>query len=145
MNQLLDALRRIVGATHVYTDGALSAYTQDWRGRVNGRALAVVRPGNAEEVAAVVRACRERQADLGISIVAQGGNTGLAVGSVPDSSGQQIVLSLTRMTAVRRIDAANLTVTVEAGCVLQHLQEAAEAESLLFPLSLAAEIGRAHV
>ena len=139
MNQLLDALRRIVGATHVYTDGDLSAYTQDWRGRVNGRALAVVRPGNTEEVAAVVRACRERQADLGISIVAQGGNTGLAVGSVPDSSGQQIVLSLTRMTAVRRIDAANLTVTVEAGCLLQHLQEAAEAENLLFPLSLAAE------
>ena len=69
----------------------------------------------------------------------QGGNTGLAVGSVPDSSGRQVVLSLTRLNAVRAIDADNLTITVEAGCVLQHVQEAAEAAGYLFPLSLAAE------
>jgi FAD/FMN-containing dehydrogenase len=132
---LLDVLRAAVGERHVLAEGDLSAYTQDWRKRVRGRALAVVRPGNTAEVAAVVKAC----AAAGISIVPQGGNTGLAVGSVPDDSGTQVVLSLTRMTAVRAIDAANLTITVEAGCVLQNLQEAAEAAGFLFPLSLAAE------
>jgi len=139
MTELLDTLRQITGAAHVYTDGDLSAYTRDWRQRAQGTALAVVRPGNTEEVAAVVRACRARQADLGVSLVPQGGNTGLAVGSVPDTTGRQIVLSLTRMSTVRSIDTANLTVTADAGCVLQHLQEAAEAADLLFPLSLAAE------
>lgn len=77
--------------------------------------MAVVRPGNTQEVAAVVKAC----AAVGTPIVPQGGNTGLVVGGVPDDSGTQIVLSMTRMNAVRAIDPANLTLTVEAGCVLQ--------------------------
>ena len=132
---LIDDLRAIVGATHVLTDGDLSAWEQDWRKRARGKALAVVRPGSTDEVARIVKAC----AAAGTSIVAQGGNTGLAVGSVPDGSGTQIVLSLTRLNAIREIDAANLTVTVEAGCVLQVLQEAAEKAGFLFPLSLAAE------
>ena len=134
-HSLIDDLRAIVGATHVLTDGDLSAFEQDWRKRARGKALAVVRPGSADEVARIVKAC----AAAGTSIVPQGGNTGLAVGSVPDGSGTQIVLSLTRMNAIREIDAANLTVTVEAGCVLQVLQEAAEKAGFLFPLSLAAE------
>jgi len=132
---LIDDLRAIVGASHVLTEGDLSAWEQDWRKRARGKALAVVRPGSTDEVARVVRAC----AAAGTSIVAQGGNTGLAVGSVPDGSGTQVVLSLTRLNAIREIDAANLTVTVEAGCVLQALQEAAEKAGFLFPLSLAAE------
>jgi FAD/FMN-containing dehydrogenase len=139
MNALLDALRHITGAAHVFTDGDLSAFTQDWRKRAHGKALAVVRPGSAEEVAAIVKACAQHQAATGVSVVPQGGNTGLAVGSVPDDSGQQIVLSLTRMNAVRGIDSANLTMTVEAGCILQNLQDAAEEAGYLFPLSLAAE------
>jgi FAD/FMN-containing dehydrogenase len=113
----------------------LSPWEQDWRKRVTGRALAVVRPGNTAEVAAVVKACSEHNT----SIVPQGGNTGLVVGGVPNSSGTQIVLSMTRMNAVRAIDPANLTITVEAGCVLQNLQAAAENAGFLFPLSLGAE------
>ena len=139
MNTLLDTLRHIVGAAHVFTDGDLSVFTRDWRKRAHGKALAVVRPANAEEVAAIVKACAGHQPATGVSIVAQGGNTGLAVGSVPDGSGTQIVLSLTRMNAVRAIDNANLTMTVEAGCILQNLQETAEEAGFLFPLSLAAE------
>ena len=139
MNALLDPLRAIVGAPHVLThdDPAtdLSAWENDWRQRARGRALAVVRPGTTAEVAAVVKAC----AAAGASIVPQGGNTGLVVGSVPDDSGKQVVLSLTRMNRVRAIDGANLTMTVDAGCVLQTLQEAAEQAGFLFPLSLAAE------
>ncbi|HVE54531.1 MAG TPA: FAD-binding oxidoreductase, partial [Ramlibacter sp.] len=72
-------------------------------------------------------------------IVPQGGNTGLVVGSVPDASGREVVLSLTRLNRVRVVDGANLTMTVDAGCVLQNLQQAAEDAGLLFPLSLAAE------
>jgi len=133
--ELLDALRHITGPSQVLTDGDLSAWEQDWRKRSRGKALAVVRPGNTAEVAAVVKAC----AAAGVSIVTQGGNTGLVVGSTPDDSGQQVVLSLQRLNAVRALDGANLTLTVEAGCILQTLQETAEKAGFLFPLSLAAE------
>ncbi len=139
MTALTDTLRQICGAAHVLTHEDpttdLSAWELDWRKRIRGRALAVVRPGSTTEVAAVVKAC----AALKTSIVPQGGNTGLVVGGVPDASGTQIVLSLGRMQAVRAIDPANLTITVEAGCVLQNLQAAAEAAGFLFPLSLGAE------
>ena len=136
---LISELSRIVGTAHVLThdDPAtdLSAWEQDWRRRSRGRALAVVRPASTAEVAAVVKAC----AAAGTPIVPQGGNTGLAVGSIPDDSGLQVVLSLTRMNAVRQIDPHNLTFTVEAGCILQNLQTVAEQAGYLFPLSLAAE------
>ena len=138
-NALISVLRAAIGEAHVLThedpQSDLSAWENDWRKRAQGRALAVVRPGNTAEVAAVVKAC----AAAGASIVPQGGNTGLVVGSVPDDSGTQVVLSLGRMQAVRALDAANLTVTVEAGCILQNLQAAAENAGFLFSLSLAAE------
>ncbi|MEO5696797.1 MAG: FAD-binding oxidoreductase [Burkholderiaceae bacterium] len=132
---LIDALNSAVGPAHVQTAGDLTAYEVDWRQRYRGRALAVVRPASTPEVAAVVRIC----AAHATAIVAQGGNTGLVGASVPDASGTQVLLNLTRMNRVRAIDAANLTLTAEAGCVLQSVQEQAAARNLLFPLSLAAE------
>ncbi len=128
-------LRGIVGSAQVLQGGDLSAYEIDWRKRWRGRARLVVRPGSTEEVAAVVRAC----AEFGASVVPQGGNTGLVGGGVPDESGTQVLLHLGRLNRVREVDAANLTLTVEAGCLLQNVQVAAEAQGLLFPLSLAAE------
>ena len=135
MTPLLQALRAAVGATQVLSDGDLSAYELDWRKRFRGRALAVVRPADTAQVAAVLRAC----AAHGASVVPQGGNTGLVGGGVPDSTGTQVLLSLTRLNRVRAIDRANLTLTAEAGCVLQALQQAASDAGLLLPLSLAAE------
>jgi len=132
---LLSALRQAVGHSQVLTEGDLGAYEEDWRKRVRGKALAVVRPGNTAEVAAVVRACVAHRT----AIVPQGGNTGLVAGSVPDGSGKQVLLSLQRMNRVRAIDEANLTLTADAGCVLQHAQQAARDKGLLLPLSLAAE------
>jgi FAD/FMN-containing dehydrogenase len=132
---LLDALRQIVGPSNLLSEGDLTAWELDWRKRSRGKALAVVRPGSTQEVAAVVKAC----ATAGVSLVAQGGNTGLVVGSTPDASGAQLVLSTQRMNRVRSIDGANLTMTVEAGCILQNLQDAAEKAGFLLPLSLAAE------
>ena len=134
-HRLIEQLTQIIGKANVLVDGDLSAYELDWRKRSRGKALAVARPANTQEVAAIVKAC----AASGVSIVTQGGNTGLVGGSIPDESGQQVVLSLQRMNSVRGIDAANLTMTVDAGCILQTVQDAAENAGFLFPLSLAAE------
>jgi FAD/FMN-containing dehydrogenase len=132
---LVEALRGTVGAANVLDDGDLSAWEQDWRRRWRGRALAVVRPGSTAEVSAVLRLAHEHR----IAVVPQGGNTGLVGGGVPDESGTQILLSTQRLNRIRALDAANLTLTAEAGCVLQAVQQAADDAGLLFPLSLAAE------
>ena len=144
--ELIASLRQIVGEAYVLTadstdaSDALTAYERDWRGRERGRALCVVRPASKAEVASIVRACSQaRQQGLQVSIVPQGGNTGLVLGSTPDDSGLQVVLSLQRMNRIRELDAANLTITVEAGCILQNVQQAARDAGFLFPLSLAAE------
>ncbi len=138
MSQLLDELRTLLGPAQVLTradHGDRSAWERDWRKRWHGQALAVVRPGSTAEAAQVVQACARH----GASLVPQGGNTGLVGGGVPDMSGTQVLLSLQRMNRVRAIDPANLTLTVEAGMVLQAVQQAAADAGLLFPLSLAAE------
>jgi FAD/FMN-containing dehydrogenase len=135
---LVSALRATLGDAAVRcptADDPLLAHVQDWRQRYVGQALAVVFPANTDEVAATVRLCAEH----GVSLVPQGGNTGLVGGSVPDSSGQQLVLSLQHMRRVFDIDPINLSMTVEAGCTLAEVQAAAEAHGLLFPLSLASE------
>jgi len=132
----LDACCTAVGSQYVITDPeTLVAYLTDWRGRFTGAALAVVKPGSTQEVAQIVQLCRQHH----IPIVPQGGNTGLVLGSVPDARGNAIVLSLTRLNRVREIDPLNNTMTVDAGCILQNVQEAAAAVGRLFPLSLAAE------
>lgn len=142
MPTLLDKLTDILGPANVLTQGDLSAWEQDWRKRSHGKALAVLRPASTDEVARVVQCCaahRQCHPDSGLSLVPQGGNTGLVVGSTPDASGQQLVLSLQRMNTVRAIDTANQTITVDAGCVLQAVQDAARSAGFLLPLSLAAE------
>ncbi len=133
---LIERLSAIVGAENVLTDAAAMApYLVDWRGRYHGAARCIVRPGNAEEVAAIVRVCLA----VGVPIVPQGGNTSHCGASVPDTSGTAVIVSLSRMNRIREVDAANNTMTVEAGCVLQTIQAAARAAGRLFPLSLAAE------
>ena len=132
---LLDELRAALGASHVFEGADCAPYETDWRKRFHGKALAVVRPGSTAEIAQVVALCRTH----GASIVAQGGNTGLVGGSVPDASGAQVLLSMARLNRIRGVDAANLTLVAEAGCVLQRVQEAAAANGLMFALSLAAE------
>ena len=136
---LLQTLQTIVGPAHVLTEqehGDLSAFVLDWRKRERGVALAVVRPNSTEQVAAIVKACA---ATPGVSIVPQGGNTGMVVGSTPDESGTQIVLSLQRMNQVRKLDAGNGTITLDAGCVLQNVQQACAEAGYLFPLSLGSQ------
>lgn len=136
MRTLIDTLCGIVGATQVLTgEDDCAAFEEDWRGRYRGRALCVVRPASTEEVAAVVRACME----AGVPMVPQGGNTSLVGGSVPHTGAHEVVISMSRLNHVRAVDAANNTITVEAGCTLAAVQEAAAAHGRLFPLSLASE------
>ena len=133
---LIEELVAIVGAGNVLTAANdMSPYLGDWRGRYRGAARCVVRPGSTAAVAAVVRAC----AGAGVAMVPQGGNTSHCGASIPDLSGSAVLISLSRLNTIRAIDAANNTITVEAGCVLQTVQQAALAAGRLFPLSLAAE------
>jgi FAD/FMN-containing dehydrogenase len=129
-------LKGIVGDANVLSaDEDVAPYLTDWRDRFHGAALAVVRPATTAEVAAVVTAC----AALRIGIVPQGGNTGMCGGATPDATGTEIVLSLARLNRIRALDAANATLTAEAGVPLAAAHAAAAGAGLLFPLSLASE------
>ncbi|MGB7194639.1 MAG: FAD-binding oxidoreductase [Collimonas pratensis] len=132
----LAACRDAIGDSHVLTsDPDKAGYLTDQRQRYTGQATAVVKPASTEEVAQLVQLCNQFR----IPIVPQGGNTGLVLGSVPDQSGQAIVLSLKRLNQIRAVDPVNHTITAEAGCILQQIQDAATTANRLFPLSLAAE------
>jgi FAD/FMN-containing dehydrogenase len=132
----LERCRQIAGPGYVLTSEAdMAPYLTDWRGRFTGRAMAVLRPADTAQVAELVRACAQWK----VPLVPQGGKTGLVLGGVPDDSGSAVVLSMARMNSVRAVDPLNRTITVDAGCVLQQIQDAAAAAGCLFPLSLAAE------
>lgn len=133
-NTFIDAARDLIGRDHVLTTD-LGMYAQDWRKKFLGQPLAVLRPASTDEVAALVKLCGMHN----VAIVPQGGNTGMCGASVPDASGQQVVLSLARLNRVRSVDPDNNTMTVEAGCILQTLQDTAASVDRLFPLSLGAE------
>ena len=110
----------------------LDPWLTDWRGRYTGRALGLASPTSTEEVAQFVRLCAEH----GVPIVAQGGNSGMSGGATPDDTGDSVILSLRRMTAIRHLEKDSMQITCEAGVILQTLHEAAEKEGLRFPLTL---------
>ena len=129
-------LSAIVGDAYALFDqGDHARYVNDWFGREGGRARCVVRPRSTAEVAAVVACCARH----GVAMVPQGGNTGLAGGALPDDSAAQCLLSLERMTAVREIDPAGKTLTVEAGAVLAHVHAAARGQGMEFPLTMGSQ------
>ena len=136
MQTFLQQLAQILDQKYILThDQDKAPYLTDWRKRFTGKALAIVLPGSTAEVAKIVQICAEHH----IAIVPQGGHTGFCGGATPDSSGNQIVLNLKRMNRIHGIDIANQTITVEAGCILQTIQENAADQGFLFPLSLGAE------
>jgi D-lactate dehydrogenase (cytochrome) len=140
LSQFLDACAALIGPQYLLTEtNEMTPFLTDWRKRFHSSALAVARPGDTSEVAALVKLCNRFR----VPIVPQGGNTGLVLGSVPNQSagqkGQALVLSLLRMNAVRALDRHNYTITVEAGCLLANVQQAASESRRLFPLSLGSE------
>jgi FAD/FMN-containing dehydrogenase len=130
---LAEALKAVVGERGLVADAG--PYENDWRDMYHGRAAFVVKPASTDEVARVVALL----AGARVAIVPQGGNTSLCGGSVPDESGTQVVVNLSRMNRVRNVDPANNTMTVEAGAVLAAIQKVADEHDRLFPLSLGAE------
>ena len=129
----LAAAAELLGERGLTRDPDLIApWLTDWRGRYTGRALALASPGSTAEVAELMRLC----ARYGVPVVPQGGNSGMSGGATPDASGEALVLSLRRMSAIRRLDPAAREVTCDAGVILQTLHEAAAAEGLRFPLTL---------
>ena len=136
MNSLIETLKGIVGPKGWVSDtDALEPHVNEWRGIFTGRTPIMLMPRTTAEVSQVVAAC----ADAGIAVVPQGGNTGMCAGAIPDNSGKQVLLSLARMNSIRKVDADNFSMEVEAGCVLQTIQEAAAAKGRFFALSLGAE------
>ena len=136
MNRLLEQLKTIVGPKGWTSDAdSLEPHVNEWRGIYTGSTPIMVMPKTTAEVSQVVAAC----ANAGIAVVPQGGNTGMCAGGIPDDSGKQVLLSLARMNRIRDVDADNFSMEVEAGCVLQTIQEAALAAGRYFPLSLGAE------
>ncbi len=132
---LYEALAAIVGGEGVLTGADAVKHYKDWRGRYQGNALAVVLPADTSQVSAVVKLCAANN----IAIVPQGGNTSLCGASVPLADDKpQIVINLSRMDRIREMDATNYTMTVEAGCKLADVREAAKCENRFFPLGLTA-------
>ncbi|MBL8421148.1 MAG: FAD-binding oxidoreductase [Dechloromonas sp.] len=135
-DSLTATLAGIVGPANVLAEAAdLAPWLTDWRGRYRGAARCVVRPSNTAEVAAVVSAC----AAAGAPIVPQGGNTSLCGAATPDDTGSAVVVSLGRLNRIVAVDPSNNTISVEAGCTLAAIQEAARTADRLFPLALAAQ------
>jgi FAD/FMN-containing dehydrogenase len=133
---LIEDLGRIVGKEAVKSAAdEIEPHVTEWRGLWRGDTPAVVMPASTDEVAAVLRHCNAH----GIGVVPQGGNTSLCAGSIPDDSGTQIVLSLSRLNRIRQVDRDDYSMVAEAGCILANLQDAAHQAGRLFPLSLGAE------
>lgn len=130
---LLAALSDLLGPKGFTVDAAdLAPWLSDWRQRVHGRAAALLSPASTAEVQAVVRLCAESGATLTI----QGGNSGQCAGATPDGSGEALILSLRRMNRIRAVDADAMLLRGDAGVILVHAHEAAEAAGLRFPLTL---------
>ncbi|OBK14146.1 FAD-binding oxidoreductase [Mycobacterium asiaticum] len=130
---MLPGLAEVVGASHVITDpDVLAGRSVDHTGRYRGRASALVRPGSADEVAAVLGACR----DSGLHVTVQGGRTSLVGGTVPEHD--DILLSTERLSAIGDVDTVERRVAVGAGVTLAAVQAAAAAAGLVFGVDLAA-------
>jgi FAD/FMN-containing dehydrogenase len=133
---LVSALRAALGEGAVLTaPNDLAPYERDWRGLVQHPAMAVVLPKTSAQVSDIIKLCRAH----GAKIVPQGGNTGLVAGGVPVAGVPQIIVSCNRLNAIRGLDAAANTITVEAGVTVAAVQQAAERAGRLFGVSFGAE------
>src|SRR6516165_10052507 len=133
MLRSLEDLKRIVGSSHVITDAdVLAGRSVDHTGRYRGQASALVRPGSAEEVAEVLRVCRQ----AGAHVTVQGGRTSLVAGTVPEHD--DVLLSTERLCALGDVDTVERRIEVGAGAALAAVQRAATAADLVFGVDLAA-------
>src|SRR5882757_1426467 len=138
---VLSQLRTIVGDAGYYDSPAdIEPFLVDHRRLYRGATPLVLRPNTTAQVSQILKLCNEQR----IGVVPVGGNTGYCGGATPAADGSQVVVSLARLKRIRSIDSLNYTLTVEAGCVLAEVQQAAAQQERLFPLSLGSE-GSCHI
>ena len=134
--ELIARFREIVGPEHALTDPDQQLpYLREWRDLFIGRAPVVLRPGSTEEVSRILALANEAR----VGVVPQAGNTGLVGGQIPFQTGNEIVVSVSRLKQIRDINPAAYVMTVEAGLTLAECRAAAERADRLFPLSLPSE------
>jgi FAD/FMN-containing dehydrogenase len=133
---LIQDLRTLLGTDSVLNEpGDLEPFLTDHRNLYRGRTPAVVLPRSVEDVSRLLAFCNERRT----AVVPHGGNTSYCGGATPDESGEQLVVSLKRLNAIREVDGLNYSITAEAGCLLEHVQTAADEIERFFPLSLGSQ------
>ena len=132
----LNPLKETLGAKGWIEDKqVIEPYLEEERGIFRGESSLLLRPQNTEEVSKILKICNE----YNIKVVPQGGRTGLCGGTIPSESGQEVMLSLERMNNIKEFNEDNFTITVEAGCILNNIQNIVDEKNFLFPLSLASE------
>ena len=132
----LNQLKVIVGQNNYIDDPfKMDSYLSDWRDQFQGLSPLILKPSDCAMVSEILALCNKYQ----ISVVPQGGNTGLVGGSIPSNTNTEIIISLEKMNQILDIDSINYTMTLEAGCILSEVQDVALNADRLFPLSLAAE------
>ncbi|MFY9288271.1 MAG: FAD-binding oxidoreductase [Alphaproteobacteria bacterium] len=134
MSDAVAQIKKILGSGYIDDPSQMQPYLTSWRNGWTGKAQLIALPSSPEILSEIVKICHEQA----IPLVPQGGNTGLVGGSVP-LKGNEIIINLSRMKAIRALDTTASTITVEAGVVLQDLQEKAAEAGFLFPLSMASE------
>jgi len=120
---LADELRDLLGSGGWLDPADAPQLTVDYRGAYSGVPVLIARPDTVEDVRDVVRAC----AAAGVAVVTQGGHTSLSGGSVPTDYRPSVLLSTSRLNRITSVDPARFTITVEAGCTIEQVQQAAAA------------------
>ncbi len=134
--RLTNRFKEIVGSENAITDrDRMQPYLVEWRDLYQGRSPMVLRPGSVKEVSKILQLANASRT----AIIPQGGNTGLVGGQIPDQSDTEIILSLERLSAIRRIDTDGNVMTVEAGVILEKIHEAATEVDRMFPLTLGSQ------
>ena len=131
LNEALKQLKSVVGQSNYIDDPKkMDAYLSDWRNHFRGSSPLILKPANTKMVSEILSICNSNS----ISVVPQGGNTGLVGGSVPSERGNEVIISLEKMNKIIDIDPINYTMTLEAGCILSNVQDAALSVDRIFPL-----------
>ena len=137
MNSIIQEFTKILSKEQILTDiASKKPFESEWRNRYSNKCLAVLFPDSVEQIAALLEICNIHK----VGVVPQGGNTSMCGGSIPiDSEILQVIINLKLLNKIIAIDAVNSSITVEAGCTLLGVAEAAKTHGLYFPLSIGAE------
>lgn len=127
---------QLIGSQNILvSDQDKAQYLEDWRGNFTGKARAILQPRSVAHISQLLAYADAHN----VTIVTQGGNTGLVGGGIPDHTGQAFILSTAKLNAVREFSVENKSIVVEAGCVLSHIHDQVEEKGLYFPLNLGAK------